>query len=136
MHEDLILDAIEKITANTLTDKEKSILTAAVWHEYKHKRFAGSLTGIVMEKINELTAGNYREAQALPKTFQDFSETGEEQKPFEVKMDGIDEFLEKMMSKTTKDEDFFGDTWEFYHPTENMKAEGLPRHRSDFVVKT
>lgn len=136
MHESLILDAIEKVTGNSLTEAEKSILVADIHSDFMNKRFAGTLPGVIMQKLDAMADGMYKEAQAISKTFQDFSESAGNPKPLEIQnMDQIDKFLEKMMSKENTDE-FFGDTWEFYHPTENMVADGAPRHRSDFTVKT
>lgn len=136
MHESLILDAIERMTGDALLDAEKSILVADIHRDSINKRFAGTLSSVIMQKLEAMADGMYKEAQTKPETFQDFSESAGSPEPLKIQnMDQIDRFLEKMMSKENTDE-FFGDTWEFYHPTENMKAEGLPRHRSDFTVKT
>ena len=46
----------------------------------------------------------------------------------------IGDFLNKMTEKKF-DGDVFSDTYPFYHPTDVMRAEGNPQHRSDFNVK-
>ena len=135
MHESQILDMINSISNNQLSDAEKSIILADVKSELNNLRLAGNPMNTILSKINDLSNGLYKESQAISTYFQDFSEQEQAEKPFEIKnKDEIDKFLKKMMS-----EDFegnvFGDTWEFYHPTENMNADGVPRHRSDFVTK-
>lgn len=135
MHESQILDIVESLTMNTLSLDEKAIIVADVKSEITNKRLAGSTTSLILEKINDLGKGFYKEAQALPKTFQDFSETSDNSTPFAItNMDEINEFLDKMASKKPEEnvESWFGDTWEFYHPIENMNVPGVPRHRADF----
>ncbi len=135
MHESQILDIIDSVTLGKLSLEEKSIILADVHHEISNKRFAGNAFNVVLAKINDSTQGSYREALKAPDSFQDFTEESEIGKPFEIKnKDEIDQFLDKMMSEDFNPE-YFNDTWEFYHPSDVMKSEGLPRHRSDFVVK-
>lgn len=133
-----ILDTIDKISAHTLSNEERSIMVAEIKNELSNKRFASSnnIIHIAMEKINELKRGEFKEAQISSNTFQDFSESNQSNTPFKtINQEEIDKFLDKMSSEENEDV-FFNDTWGFYHPTENMKAEGLPRHRSDFNVKS
>lgn len=135
MHESQILDILDSLTLNKLQDYEKSIIVADVKNEMSNTRLAGNPISLIMTKLNDLSNGMYKESQAISTYFQDFSEKESAEKPFEIKnKDEIDAFLEKMQNKKFEG-DVFGDTWEFYHPTENMNADGVPRHRSDFVVK-
>ena len=134
MHEGQILDLVEALTLGTLSNSEKSKVVADIKFELSGKRFAGNITNLVMNKLQDLSNGLYREAQALPKTFQDFSEKDENLEPFKIDTEEINKFLEKMISKEN-DDDPFSDTNTFYHPTENMKAEGQPISRSNFVVQ-
>ena len=126
---------VESLTMGALTLEEKAVIVADVKSELGFTRLAQSTTSLILQKINDLSNGLYKESQALPKVFQDFSEHADNDTPFAVtNQEEIDEFLEKMMSKKPSDtpEAYFGDTWEFYHPTANMVADGLPTHRSDF----
>lgn len=136
MHENQILDIVESVTLNNLSLREKSLIVADVKNEISNTRLAGNITSLVLSKINDLSKGMYRESQAtLPKIFQDFSESEGEQKPFEIRnTDEIGDFLNKMTEKKF-DGDVFSDTYPFYHPTDVMRAEGNPQHRSDFNVK-
>lgn len=135
MHERQILETIDKITLNTLSDEERSILVAFVANDLENKRVAGSINQIIMTRLNEMKTGNMKIAEAEPKIFQDFSETKAYPAPnVIVNKDEIDAFLEKMTSKEF-DGNYFDDTFDFYHPTENMTAKGQPRHRSDFNQK-
>lgn len=135
MHESQILDALNAITLGRLSHEEQSIITADIHSELQNNRLAGSITQKIMEKLSQLSDGLYKESQSLPKTFQDFSENEKFPKPFEIiNQKEIDDFFDKMMSKEMKN-NFFGDTHEFYHPEENFRAEGQPRHRSDFNQK-
>lgn len=136
MLENQILDTIDKISAGTLSNAERSILVADIKSDLSNTRLASSngLINIAMQKLNSLKKGEYEEQ---PKTFQDFSETNSNSTPFKViNQEEIDKFLDKMSNSDTNEDVFFNDTWEFYHPVENMKAEGLPRHRSDFNAKS
>lgn len=136
MLENQILDTIDKISAGTLSNAERSILVADIKSDLSNTRLASSngLINIAMQKLNSLKKGEYEEQ---PKTFQDFSETNSNSTPFKViNQEEIDKFLDKMSNSNTNEDVFFNDTWEFYHPVENMKAEGLPRHRSDFNAKS
>ena len=135
MHEGQILDIVDSLTLGTLSNDEKSKVVADIKFELSGKRFAGGIINLVMNKLEDLSNGMYREAQALPKTFQDFSEKGENLEPFKVDTSEIDKFLEKMISKDNTD-DPFTDTHPFYHPPDNMKAEGQPISRSNFVVQS
>ncbi len=135
MHEGQILDIIDSVTLDKLTLEEKAIILADVQNEISNKRFAGNAFNIVLAKVNDLANGMYKEALKAPDSFQDFTEKGEIGQPFQIQnKDEIDQFLDKMMSDDFNP-DYFNDTWDFYHPTDVMKSEGLPRHRSDFVVK-
>jgi len=138
MHESQILDIVESLTMGALSLDEKAIIVADVKSELSGTRLANNTTSLILEKINDLSKGLYREAQALPKVFQDFSEHSDNSKPFVItNQEEIDEFLEKMISKDADNspEAFFGDTWEFYHPIENMNVPGVPRHRADFITQ-
>lgn len=132
MHETQILDAIDSLTLNSLDYNDKAVLVAFIKSEIGNKRLANNINKKILEKVNELYKGNLKEASNESDSFQDFSETSSYSKPFEIiNKDDIDKFLDKMTSKNW-DGDFFGDTFEFYHPIDNMKADGVPRHRSDF----
>jgi hypothetical protein len=134
MQENQILDLIDSLTFGTLPDEDKSIILAHVQNEMSGKRFASKLSSVVSEKIDEYDTGNFRVAQELPTYFQDFSGTESYPQPNEIiNKSDIDKFLEKMSSKENNDK-YFGDTYEFYHPTENMKADGVAMHRSDFAI--
>lgn len=135
MHESNILDAIDSISLNSLTNEERALVLAFVKSETDNKRFAGSnLNKLILSGINELKLGGYRVSQNIKDYFQDFSEKSSSPKPFDViNKDEIDKFLEKMTSKKFEG-DFFDDTFDFYHPTENLNADGVPRHRSDFNI--
>ena len=138
MHESQILDMVDSLTMNSLSLEEKAIIVADVKSELTNTRLASNTTKLILEKVNDLSKGLYKEAQALPKTSQDFSETSDNSKPFEVtNLEEIHEYLDKMASKTPDEntESWFGDTWEFYHPIENMNIPGVPRSRSDFVAQ-
>jgi len=135
MHESQIQDIVDSITLNKLSWSEKAIIVADVKNELCNKRLAGNIMSLVLSKVEDLNKGLYKESQsALPKIFQDFSEKEAVSKPFEVKKDEIDNFLEKMTSKKF-DGNVFSDTHDFYHITDVMRAEGVPQHRSDFNVK-
>ena len=132
MHESQILEIIDSITLNSLNDNERALVLSFVKHDTENKRFAGGINKIILSYVNELKIGNLREASDIKDSFQDFSETSAYPKPFDiVNKSEIDKFLDKMTSKKFEG-DFFDDTYDFYHPTENMKADGVPRHRSDF----
>ena len=138
MHESQILDMVEALTMDSLSLREKAVIVADVKSELSGKRLANSAVSLILEKINDLSNGSYREAQALPKVFQDFSEHSDNSKPFVItNQDEIDEFLEKMISKNAEStpEEFFGDTYDFYHPVDNMNVPGVPRFRSDFITQ-
>jgi len=131
MRENEILDAIDAITLNKFSDEEKSIILAHILHEQKNTRVAKSLNRLVLEKIAEHSKGV---TEYLSDYAQDFDNKEAYPKPFEVlNKDEIDKFLDKMTSEKY-DGDFFNDTFEFYHPVANMRAEGVPRHRSDFNI--
>jgi len=139
MHENQILDMVESLTLGTLTLEEKAIIVADVKSEIGFTRLAHNATSLILKKIDDMSNGMYRESQALPKVFQDFSGHADNSKPFAItNQKEIDEFLEKMMSSKAENtpEAFFGDTWEFYHPVSNMVAEGLPTFRADFVTQS
>lgn len=134
MHENQILDLIDSLTLNSLNHEDKSIILAHVKSEYSNNRLAGSLGSMVSEKIDEYEQGFYKEAQQIVSYFQDYSEKEKYPQPNEIiNKSDIDKFLDKMSSKDFEG-DLFNDSHEFYHPIENMKAEGVARHRSDFVV--
>ena len=134
MHEDQILNILDSLTLNSLSYDEKAIIVADIKFETSNKRFSNNMTKIVLQKVNDLKSGLYKESQIRPDIFQDFSESVKS-KPFEISnQDDIDLFLEKMSSSDFENS-YFDDTWSFYHPTEVMKADGVPRHRSDFNVK-
>ena len=138
MHESQILDMVDSLTMGTLSFDEKAIIVADVKSELTGKRLANNTTALILEKVNDLSKGLYKEAQSLPKTFQDFSEHSDNSEPFAItNQEEIDEFLEKMISDKADNtpEAFFGDTWEFYHPVENMNIPGVPRFRSDFIAQ-
>jgi hypothetical protein len=138
MHESQILDLVDSLTMDALSLDEKAIIVADVKSELIGTRLAGNVSALVLQKVNDLSKGLYKESQALPKTFQDFSEHSDNSKPFAItNQDEIDEFLEKMISDEADNtpEAFFGDTWEFYHPVANMNIPGVPRFRSDFIAQ-
>jgi len=96
MHESQILDIVESLTMGALSLDEKAIIVADVKSELSGTRLANNTTSLILEKINDLSKGLYREAQALPKVFQDFSEHSDNSKPFVItNQEEIDEFLEK-----------------------------------------
>jgi hypothetical protein len=135
MHEGQILDMVESLTLGTLTLEEKAIIVADIKSELGFTRLAQNTTSLILQKVSDLSNGLYKESQALPKVFQDFSGHADNDIPFAVtNQEEIDDFLEKMISKEPQNnpETYFGDTWEFYHPTANMVADGLPTHRSNF----
>lgn len=135
MHEGQILNIIETITFGDLNDQEKSIIVADVKSELSGTRLAGSISALVLQKINDLRNGMYKESQIQPNIPGGENEPEHGMTPFEItNQDEIDKFLEKMSNKDFKG-DAFGDTWEYWHPTENMYAEGLPKHRSNFNVQ-
>jgi hypothetical protein len=139
MHETQILDTIDSISLGKISFEDKALIVADIKHELSNKRFAGQISSLIMQKIDDLSKGMYKIAQSEPKIFQDFEDMEAVPKPFDIiNKDEIDKFLDKMMSKEPKEtqDSFFGDTWEFYHPTANMVADGVARHRSDFVVKS
>ena len=135
MHEGQILDMVESLTLGTLTLEEKAVIVADVKSELGFTRLAQNTASLILQKVNDLSNGLYKESQALPKVFQDFSGHADNDTPFAVtNQKEIYEFLEKMLSEEQKNtpEAYFGDTWGFYHPVENMVADGLPTHRSNF----
>jgi hypothetical protein len=135
MHESQILDVVDSLTLGQLSLNEKAIIVADIKSEISNTRLASNITSLVLEKVNDLSKGLYKESQALPKTFQDFSESEGKQKPFEItNQDEIEKFLDQMMSKEHKDE-YFNDTWDFYHPTEPMFYPGETKHRSNYNVQ-
>jgi hypothetical protein len=132
MQETEILNALDKITLNSFSDDEKSIILAHVVGD-KNIKTANNLNRVLLQKIAEYSGGAYEESGNTKKNFQDFSETGPYPSPFVISnKKEIDAFLDKMMGKEDWEGDFFDDTFEFYHPKENMNADGVPRHRSDF----
>lgn len=137
MQEREILDALEAVTLNNFSDEDKSVIFAHIINEQKNVRTAKSLNKVVLEKVADFVSGSLKEAQnTSPKTFQDFSEIEAYPGPFEIiNKKEIDDYLEKMTSKEW-DGDYFDDTFEFYHPKENMSANGVARHRSDFNTST
>lgn len=133
MRENEILDAIDAITLNKFSDEEKSIILAHILDEQKNTRVAKNLNRLVLEKIAEHSKGvteylddyaqNLNTIEAYPKPFEVFNKSD------------MDKFLDKMTSEKYEG-DFFDDTFEFYHPKANMNADGVPRHRSDFNVRS
>lgn len=131
MNEGQILDIINKVTLGSLSDEEKSLVVANVFAETSSKRMAGPIFKIVLSKLEEMNNGDY----AIKDTFQNFDSEEKVPEPMSiVNMDSIEEFIEKMISTET-DPNYFSDTFDFYHPTENMKSDGVPRARSDFNTK-
>jgi hypothetical protein len=132
MHESQILDLIDSLTFGTLSHEDKSIVLAHVQGELSNTRTASKLSSVVSEKLDEYNNGQYKVAQKLSTYFQDYSETGSYPQPNEIiNKSEIDKFLDKMAS-TEYEGDYFDDLYSFYHPHENMQADGVPRHRSDF----
>ena len=84
MHESQILDVVDSLTLGQLSLNEKAIIVADIKSEISNTRLASNITSLVLEKVNDLSKGLYKESQALPKTFQDFSESEGKQKPFEI----------------------------------------------------
>jgi hypothetical protein len=137
MQERDILNALDAVTLNNFSDSEKSIIFAHILSEKGNIKTAGNLNKIVLEKVADYAKGSYQESGTTAKSFQDFSGGGAYPEPFSiVNKTAIDQFLDKMMGKEEWDGDYFDDTFEFYHPKENMQAKGVPQHRSDFNTVT
>ena len=134
MQESQIIDLIDSLTFGTLPIEDKSIILAHVQDSIGGTRLASKLSTVVSQTIDDYEKGNLRIAQQISTYFQDFSEIKDYPQPNEIinKAD-IDKFLDKMASKEY-DGDYFADCFEFYHPTENFKADGVPVHRSDFAI--
>jgi hypothetical protein len=131
MNEGQILDIINKLTLESLSNEERSLVVANVVAETSNKRMAGSIFKIVLSKLEEMNNGDYD----IKDSFQNFDADEKIPEPMSViNMDSIEDFIEKMIS-TKDDPSYFSDTFDFYHPTENMKADGVPRTRSDFNTK-
>lgn len=132
MFETRILDEIDNVSLGSLSNAEKAIIFADINSELSNNRFASSIQSLILSKINDLTNGLYKEAQIVSKDFQDFSETEKYPEAFNIiNKDEIDAFLNKMTNKDFKGV-YFDGTFEFYHPTENLHADGLPVHRSNY----
>jgi hypothetical protein len=132
MNHNNILEAIDSITLGTLSDRDKSVILADVISSNEGKRTASNINNVILYKLEDLNKGLYKESQVMQSYYQDFSEIEDYPKPFEIiNKDEIDDFLDKMLSKDYKG-NFFNDTFEFYHPVENLCADGVAKHRSDF----
>ena len=59
MNEGQILDIINKLTLDSLSDEEKSLVVANVVAETSNKRMAGSICKIVLSKLEEMNNGDY-----------------------------------------------------------------------------
>jgi|694.fasta_scaffold32572_12 hypothetical protein len=131
MNKGQILDIIDSVALNGLSYNEKALILAEVKYELDNKRFASNVHSLVLDKINDFSKNN-REAQIVSKDFQDFSETENYPKAFEItNKEEIDQFLEKMSSKDFEGT-YFDDTFEFYHPTDVFRTNESPMHRSNF----
>jgi len=137
MQENQILDLIDAFSLNKISDHEKAILLADIKDELNNKKFASNMNKIVLSKINDLSEGFYKESQFLyPQAFADINEIENYPKGSDViNKSEIDQFLDKISSETFEGH-FFNDTFDSYHPERNMRADGLPRHRSDFNIKS
>lgn len=132
MRENQILETIDSLTLGTLSDRDKAVILADIQDMFQGQRLASNLYDITLNKISDLKKGMYKESQVMTSYYQDFSENQSYPKPFDIiNKDEIDKFLEKMSNKDY-DGNYFGDTWEFYHPIENLHADGVAKHRSDF----
>jgi|APCry1669189534_1035231.scaffolds.fasta_scaffold10132_3 hypothetical protein len=132
MHENKILEAIDSLTLGTLSYQQKSAILADVNFSLQGKRTASNINDLILSKVNDLHKGMYKESQIMKSYYQDFSENESYPKAFEItNKEEIDKFLNKMLSKEYKG-NFFDDTWNFYHPHENLIADGVAKHRSDF----
>jgi hypothetical protein len=135
MHESQILDIVDSVTLGSLSDSDRSIIVADIKSECSGQRLASNITSLVMQKITDLGNGLYKESQTVPKTNETLKESEPDGVPFKITNESeINKFLDKMMSKKF-DGEFFNDTYKEVHPVENFIADGVPSHRSDFIVK-
>ena len=141
MYEKEILDVIETITLNRLSNDEKALVLAHVCDSQRKVKTAQNLQKTILGVLEDHAQGLLKESQhdfptTSPKAFQDFSENMPYAKPFEIlNKKEIDDYLDKMSSKEW-DGNYFDDTWDFYHPVANMTPNGVGRHRSDFNTIT
>lgn len=133
MNEIEVLNTIDSISLGEIDDEGKAIILADVMHKIKNKKTA-SIKKTTLERYADYLEGGYNEATKIDTYFQDFSETGDYPKAFDViNKNEIDKFLNKMLSRNYEG-NYFDDTWDFYHPFDNMNANGVPRNRADFVI--
>ena len=63
MHESQILDIVESLTMGALSLDEKAIIVADVKSELSGTRLANNTTSLILEKINDLSKGLYRDRE-------------------------------------------------------------------------
>ena len=90
MNEGQILDIINKLTLESLSNEERSLVVANVVAETSNKKMAGSIFKIVLSKLEEMNNGDYD----IKDSFQNFDADEKIPEPMSViNMDSIEDFL-------------------------------------------